>query len=249
MSINKFITIKDAITDAWEDMGIDLTVQMPTFMRWAYRAEREIHSYYGWERKHKVLDIKGCTAQLPEDTQLVQYAIHGDHGCDCADLGRKVSTFARSIEATQNEIYIVIDRPDENQIGCSNMYFEVQNNKMVFRSNMDGEKITIQYLGLKEDCDGFLMVSENHIEAINYYIKYRYAQRSRFSPIKMDLADVAMNKQEYERKVSSARADDAMMSPTERDELVKMLHDPYIGWGLEAGMRSVNNFDTTYGAP
>lgn len=248
MSINKLITIKDAINDAFEDIGIDTTFQMPIFMRWATRAEKEIHSYYGWVKKHKVLTFTGCTVKLPIDAMRVQYVLMGDHGCECTDLISSVSRWASSsvsvanTTVSQNEVFLVIDKADDS-FGCSGIYYEIQDNSLVFRNNYEEQQVTIQYLGLNEDCDGFLMVGENHIDAINYYIKYRYATRSRFSPVKMELGDVMYFKKEWERLCKEARADDAIPSEPERAAIVAMLHDPYVGWGLNVGMTSNNDLD------
>ncbi len=240
MSINKFITIKDAIFDSFQDMGVDITTQTPIFMRWATRAEKQIGSYYGWKKLRAVITAKGCTAELPCGAMRVQVAVMGDHGCDCGELMGGISSWASSVVVTQNEIFLNIDKPDGNQFECAGIKYSIQDNKMVFQKNIDGQKLTIQYLGLAEDCDGFLLVSENHIEAINTYIQLRYAQRSRFSPVKMTEWDVKELKNEYDRQVAHARAEDSALTDTERKEIVAMLNDPYSGWGMDVHSHSYN---------
>ncbi len=120
----------------------------------------------------------------------------------------------------------------------------MQDNCIVFASNMDGQKVTIEYLGLEEDCDGFVMISENHVPAIIEFIMWKFCVRSRFSQIKMDLADIQMHKQEYNRLVSDARAMDGELTPSERAQCVAMLHDPLSGYGLFIG--STMNYPYDY---
>lgn len=233
MSINKLITIKDAIYDSFQDMGVDITSQIPTFMRWATRAEAQIGSCYGWKKLRAVLTASGCTLQLPCGAMKVQIAVMGDHGCDCGDLMSNLSSWASTVTVSENEIFLNIDKPDGNDFSCSGIKYSIQNNKLIFGSNIDGKKVTIQYLGLETDCNGFLMVSENHIEAINCYIQYRFAQRSRFSPVKMTEWDVTKLKDEWGKLKLSARADDSFLTDTERKEIVAMLNDAWIGWGFD----------------
>ena len=86
MSINKLISIKSAVYEALDDMGQDITRDIPTFMRWATQAEKEIGSPYSWRRKRVVLNVKGCRAKLPMGAMTVKRVVIGDHGCDCEEL-------------------------------------------------------------------------------------------------------------------------------------------------------------------
>jgi len=143
--------------------------------------------------------------------------------------------------------FLVVDVPEtggSTRIGIGPRY-EVQDNCIVFKSDFNGDDITVEYLGLVEDDDGFVMVGENHIEAIVAYIMFKYAARSRFSPDKMTVQDRQLLLLEYENLVTGARADDSELTESERQEIVNMLHDPFSGYGLETGM--FNNNDSYYG--
>ncbi len=245
MSINKLISIHDSVFNAQKDMGIDTTADVPTLTRWAVEAEREIGSYYGWKKQNAVLTGVGCIAYLPCQAMRVQYVIMGDHGCDCGDLVRSVSTFASNVSATVNDTFFVVDKPTE-EFMCGGINWEVQNNKLVFQGSVDGQKLTIQYLGYELDCDGFPMVNENHIVAISNYIKWKFAERSRFSPIKMDHADIAYMQRRWVEEKLMARAEDSQISETDREQIVSMLHDPYIGFGLNCGMHTAGGYYGTY---
>jgi len=235
MSINKLIPIRDAVFEACEDMGIDTTGQIPTLTRWAIKAERKIGSYYGWKKKKAVLDIVNCKAKLPQGAMKVQYVLIGDHGCDCDDIITSLNSWIGTFQPAANDTFLVIDTAGDENFSCGTRW-EVQDNCIVFQKNMNGQKITIQYLGYVEDCDGFIEINENHVEAVTAYIKWKFAERSRYSPIKMDHNDIAKNKNEWKELRSEAMADDSEISDTDRNDIVAMLHDPFVGFGLEKGM-------------
>ncbi len=236
MSINKLVPIRDSIFDACDDMGVDITGQIPTLTRWAVKAEKLIGSYYGWKKKKAVLDIKNCKAKLPCGAMQVQYVIAGDQGCDCNDLIVSLNSWTTTFKPALNETFLVVDTGGVNNFECYGIKWEIQDNCLVFERNMNGQKITIQYLGYEEDCDGFIEVNENHVDAIANYIKWKFAERSRYSPIKMDHSDVAKNKNEWKESRAIAVAEDSEISDTDRQQISFMLHDPYCGWGLEIGM-------------
>jgi len=244
MSINKLISIKEAILEASEDMGFDLTRDKPVFAMWAVRAEKDIGSYYSYIRKRAVLTIKNCRAELPCSAAYLKAVVYGDHGCDCGELFAGLYGWGLQWEAGGTtlfgaEIFSVVD-----PLGSFSLYgerYEVQNNCIVFSTNMDGQKVTVEYLGLEEDCDGFVMINENHVPAIIEYIMWKFCVRSRFSQIKMDLGDIQMHQREYNRLVADSRAIDATLTPMEREACVAMLHNPVSGFGLSIGSGMSNS--------
>lgn len=241
------ISIKVPVLNAMQDMGIDFAKDTPTFTRWAAAAENQIGSYYSLKKTIKVLTIKGCAAELPCEASTVQRVLLGDFGCECDDLFNRILNISpQVIENNTQQGFIVVNQPSEGtpfSCSLSGIRWEVQGNKLVFNSDRDGEKVTVQYLGLETDDDGFPKVGQNHVDAIVEYIMYRYAIRSRFSPIKMDHMDVRRHKDEWNRLCSHARAEDAELSETDRMQIVAMIHDPYIGYGLEVGMYGRGEFN------
>ncbi len=241
--MNKLVSIKIPVLNALQDMGIDIVKDVPTFTRWAVDAEREIDSYYSLRKKIKVLKVNHCMAELPCDARSVQYVILGDHGCDCGDLLERCNSVAVDLTAANDSSFVIDDEfngdADIISIGPK---WEIQGGCIVFRKDYDGEYITIQYLGYESDEDEFPLVGENHIEAIVAYIQYKYAVRSRFSPVKMDHTDKMFFWREWMRLASHARASDGEISDSDRQEIISMIHDPWIGYGLEAGMYNKNDW-------
>lgn len=236
MSINKLISIKVPVLEALGDMGIDHAKNLPDFIRWAVRAEREIGSYYSLERQIQVLTVDKYRAELPCEAMYAQRVLLGDYGCDVFDLFNtwclgvtKPVTFALT------DSFLVISNPGETSpFMLSGMTWEIQDNFIVLSQNYDREKITVQYLGLAKDEDGFPKICENHVEAIIAYIMFRYATRSRFTQNKMDLGDSLEFKRQWGTLAREARAMDDQFTESQRAAILDILHDPMSGPGLSS---------------
>lgn len=241
MSINKLISIKNPIVDAMAMLHLDVDQDkfIPLFTAFATDAEKQIGSPAQYELKRAVLDINQCVACLPIDAVKVEIAIMGDRGEDCNNLLRNCWTAFQnpSVYGTVDNTFLVVDAystPDGYTFVT--VPFTIQNNKIVFDSNnYDGQKVTIQYLSYKRDCDGFLEIGENHVNAIKWYILYMYYMGK---PSMNSLEYGKMNKYEMEwnRECAHARALDAIPTPSERQYIVQMTHDPYAGISLSNGM-------------
>ncbi len=239
MSANKLISIKNPITDAMDLIGIDHDKFIPLFTRWAEVAEKEIGSWFQYELKRKVLTIDKCVACLPDDAVYVQIAILGDMGEDCADLMANACNIINLPQSTGTaaNTFLVVDLGSDQGIVRGYINHQVQNNKLIFQQDFDGQSVTIQYLRFKKDCDGFMEVGENHVQAIKWYIVWQYFfRRSNLSGYeygKMNKAEA-----EWHRECAHARAQDAELTASDRAKIVGMMHDPYIGIGLSVGMNT-----------
>ena len=108
---------------------------------------------------------------------------------------------------------------------------------MVFGYDVTQTQMTIMYEGFASDCDGFIKIGENHVEAISTYIQYKYWMRKQ----KKSNADMAMMQfayREWDRLCAHARALDNELTETEREEMAQLYNDPYAGRGLYVGMRT-----------
>lgn len=251
MSLNKLISIHDAIYNTFGDTGLDIKTETPTFMRWAVDAEKKIGSYYGWKKQFQVLVGDKCRVKLPMNCMSVQRMVIGDYGCDCDSLMSNATNWSIQnldvgafISANPGVFSLEVDLdPDGKNFNLYNNKYEIQNNNMVFASSVDKQKVTIMYLGYEVDCDGFLLVSENHILPITAYIKWQIAKRSRYTPIKMDIVDIKMNEAEWKELRNQARGEDAELQPQDQRAIAAMLHDPWSGWGCPLYS---NDFFTPY---
>ncbi len=236
MSINKLISINNPITDAIEMLGLENLKDNMVFTRWAYQAEKEIGSRYQFIKKIAVIDINGCAACLPQDAAYMQRALLGDFGCDCTDLFyRWCSTpiSSGSFESPVGPTFLVVDAGSgENFSSCIPLNYEIQDNKIVLMSSAyNGQKLTVQYLGYKTDCDGFLEVNENHVLAIRNFICMNYFMRKRRKS-NDDFFSFNYYEREWHREVGNARAQDSVLTEGQRANIVGVLHDPVIGIGI-----------------
>src|SRR5690349_5160505 len=215
--MNKLVSIKVPVMNAFQDMGIDIGKDIPVFTRWAMECETGcIDSYYSYRKKIGIATISHCTAEVPDDAAFIQKIISGDHGCDCWNLFTGWDRVAFFNESSDNFFYVA--KPDLQSGGIYGLCgWEVQAGSIVFPFDRNKEKITIQYLGFECDEDGFPKVMENHVQAIVEYIMYRYCVRSRYSPLKMDHSDIMRHKKEYESLVREARATDGMLTDSDRE--------------------------------
>lgn len=239
--INKLVSTNNVILNLLDSLALDHDKYRPMFTNWILWAERQIGSPYSYVKKHKVLTIKGCYAELPNDAMFLQIAILGDHGDCCTDLFDTTCIGLNSANLV-NETYsstagfLVVDLGNmntENPLAFGFAQYLIQNNKIVFNANYDGQSVTIQYLGKETDCDGFPLVNENHLEALEEYCRYKWSGRNIKSGI-----DIGVNRdaeQRWRRLAASAGADDRMGNDSENRMIGEMVNNPWAGKGLWLG--------------
>ena len=240
MSINKLVSIKNAIINAQDYLGIDHDKDVPFFTNLATEAEKKIGSYWQLERKRKVIEITDCTAPIPNDAVRVEIAVMGDLGEGCGNLFNSViNGITNNINnANSNGLFLVVDiSSSESTPAFGYVKHAIQDNKLIFDVNLCGQFTTIQYLALKTDCDGFLEIGQNHIEAITWYIIFRYMFRKSASNY-IERDKMMMAKQEWERCCANARAMDNEPTQSQHLDMVRMFNNPYSGIGLWQGMNS-----------
>lgn len=253
MSINKLVSVNNVIINLIDDLGLDHNKYKPMFVNWATTAEKNIGSFYQYKRKRIVLNICGCVAELPCDAVYLQRALMGDYGLDCGELFSACGGFLNNVNARAGNIdltsFLVVDLPagatSASPTGGTGIFsfglvaHHVQDNKIIFDINRDGQKVTVQYLGIEVDKDGIPLVGENHLEAILEYCLWKFRRRNVRSGIDLGLA--RDHEHRWNEFVCRARGDDAELSDTDRQRIVQMLHDPYIGRGLQL-VPSTGNF-------
>jgi hypothetical protein len=246
MSQNKLVSVKNVLVNLMDDLGLQHNKHTPMFVNWAILAEKKIGSYYAKKKKVDVLTIDGCTADLPCDCEYLQVAILGDVKDCCTDILERGflcfnaevgSTFANQYDLSS---FLIVDlggtETSSNTVNFGFVRYEVQDNKIIFLNNYDGQKVTIQYLGVETDCDGIPYVGENHLEAIGEFCMWKYKRNRIKSGI--DIGIVDRHKREWEQLCADARATDAVPSESERRMIVEKLSDPFAGQGLYLGMHS-----------
>ena len=243
MSINKLISIKNAIVDATDMAGIDHGNFLPLFMTWAVYAEKEIGGMSAID-KYAIVDINCGIANIPCDAVEVYGAILGKHDCNCGNLFKNMYSYggAPVRQVFDGGNFLVVDIGGSDNYNYSNyVSFGYQDNKLIFDNNCikDGY-VTIHYRGLVEDCEGFPLVSENHILAIAEYIRYCWLKRKR-KKSQSEYREMQDAYIQWDRLCPHARADDNMITESQRLVMVATLHDAYARISLSQGMK-LNNY-------
>lgn len=232
--MKKLVSIKHVLTDLMDEMELDHTKYKPMFVSWAMKAERKISSWYQYKRKIAVLTIKGCHADLPCDAMILEIALLGDHGCDCFDLFSRIGINSAPSQASSEDSFLIVDLPSsldgQSNYLSNHIPYHVQDNKLIFPSNLNGQSITVQYRGVELDEDEIPKVMESHVEAITEYIMYKYVRRSAKSGI--DIGKYRDHQREWERLAACARADDSEPTEAERQQIAGMLNNPLSGRGF-----------------
>jgi hypothetical protein len=233
MPVNKLVSVNHVLVNLMDSMGLEHNKYKPMFINWATQAEKEIGSFYQYQKKIKVLEISGCVAELPCDAKVLQLALLGDFGCDCEDLFNRVGLNATVTSGDIESVsFLVVDlSASEIENGTfGTVKFHVQDNKLILDRNLDGESITVQYLGLVTDEEGIPKVMENHLLAIEAYCRYKFQGRSIRSGI--DVGMYREYKGEWNQLVCSARADDAELSENDRADIIATINNPLSGRSL-----------------
>lgn len=242
MSINKLISIRNPIVEAQDLLGLDHDKDIPFFMNIATNAEKQIESYFQYERARKVIDVIHNTALLPNDAVLVECASLGDHlnNSNCDGIFNNIIANNNVTNVNSNGLFLVVDISDVNAntgFNYTQLDYSIQNNKMIFNNACNADKITIRYIKYKTDCDGFLEIGENHVNAIKWYIVWMYNVRSKNKNY-IDRDMMAMYEREWNRECRHARAEDNRMTALEKTLAANSYNNPMSGRGLRQGMYS-----------
>ncbi len=243
MSINKLVSIKNPIINAFDLAGLDHDSHLPLFTQWATEAEKEIGSYYQYTRQWAVVDVCGCTAQLPCNATKIEGSIIGNHMDNCCTVFNTVFGGTPTWFATQSaDTFLVVDTGNgDDSTGCQNVPFHIQNNKLIFDTKYSFSQLTIQYIGYQVDCDGFMEIGENHVKAITHYILYNWCLRKKKKG-GGDFNEMQWHYKEWDRLCAHSRADDAELTPSDREEIAQLYNNPLAGRGLTLGMDNPNRY-------
>lgn len=247
MSINKLISIRNPIIDAQDALGIDHDKDIPFFTQLATRAEKEIGSYFQYQCARLVADVVNNVACLPNDAVLIECAITGDHLNDvnCDNNFNNIISNNNVTNVNSNGLFLVVDISNStpDSFNFNPLDYDIQNNKIIFKNVCNFNKVTIRYLKYKTDCDGFLEIGENHVNAIREYIVWMYLRRqSGKNYIDRDLMNTA--REEWNRECRHARAEDNRLTKPEQELFARQFNNPMSGRGLWQGMYTTlgNNF-------
>lgn len=229
--MNKMISVQRAVLEAMEDIGHE-EFDQPLIQRWCTDAEKIIGGRYQYKMERKVLQVENQRrAELPCNTFEVFSCFLGNVGSDCNIPWTSFDPAWTIVDHGANTGILIVG--DISQGYSSG--FSVVNNHIEFDCDISQSEITVYGLFYQIDSDGFIMVTEEHLPAIPYYVMKKVCERSRFGPKKMDMSDLVYFKSEWGKKLSIARAETSKLLPIERENLSKMIHNPFSGQALDYG--------------
>lgn len=249
MSIRKLVSIKRAITDAAGDVNMKDMRIFPLLMRWAEDAERKIGSFYALKRKPFECAVNSdChTVDLPCGVEAVLGVILGDMStCNCDFVFRNSYNYYGMRGSAGSAYWSSVDSNFISTPGIRQ--WELHDDRIVFLNPLSVENIVIDTACRVMDEDGkFMMVPEEHLDAISSYIKLMLAERTRFFPAeqRMDHGDLQRLGRAWERQMRNARAQTSDPTPAERAEIVAMFNNPLSGYA-GAVWRNYDEFTSYY---
>jgi len=236
----KKVTIKRAILDMIEETDDTLLRELPLLKKWAVKADARIGSYYNYEKKNYVIEVENCSADIPCGVVHVLGIILGDAGCDCdVDFTSSMNIWTDTLDYISTDVL-------ESQVvtwsdGTANIVqldWEIQNGKIVFSSDYDGQYITIQGLSYEMDSEGYPIIYESHIDAISLFLKRKVLDREKWRLLKTgnDIRalqnELVLLERAYHRAVRYARTEDDPITESQRRQIAEMINDPLSGHGM-----------------
>jgi len=237
--MKKKVSLKNAILQFQEDVDDPSVLRkMPSMIRWGIDADRKIGSYYDYKRTVDVVEVTECKAEIPIGVVHVLGIIIGEHDCDCDlffDQNYRINTSTITLnEDTENTN--IFYWSDANSLLTSNIYWEIQNNHIVFRSNLDEQKITLLVLKYEMDEDGLPLVNENNLDAIATYIRYKLTDAEKWHMMKKGayIGNISSTVKEAANNASyaikAARAESGEPTPAQKQVMAAMMNNPVSGY-------------------
>lgn len=220
------VSVRQAVLEAMEDMGTE-EYDAPLIQRWCTDAEKKIGGKYQYKVKREVIDIKDQKyVPLPCETFEVLCCVLGDVGEDCNVPFTSFDPEWTIVDFGSNSSTLIIGDITK---GYTND-FKVINNTIEFDCLVKNQTVaTVYIMEYQMDSQGFIMVAEEHLTAIPYYVMMKIAERSRFGPRKMDGFDLQYFRREWGKAMSIARAETSKLLPDEKEHISNLLNNPLSG--------------------
>lgn len=242
--MNNMISINRAAMNAAEDVGSE-EIDRLLIKRWCAEAEKEIGGRYQYEIERHVLDLDSSQlfATLPCETFNVMAVFPGNVGKDCSlSWGGKASGLPGGFDPTWSRtdweqgvgITIITGSKYETAYEAD---FEVINNRLQFSCKVTGHsQVTVYLMRYQTDTSGWIMVAEEHAEAIGYYVKRMIGERSLFNAKPMPMNAIDYFRREWGKKSSIARGKTSRLTPAEQQSLSEMVNNPISGKVINYGV-------------
>jgi hypothetical protein len=238
MSIVKKVSIYNAIFEAVTN-GDELYINSkPLLLKWAKQSYFRIIGYSSLPEVFLHLTAVENRATLTEATMFVQAVFRGNVDLkpgywNNPSLNGAMGLLTRDFE---NQLYIL---GGTIPIRPSGLTWSVQNNDLVFETNIDGQEITVDTYALEvedeEDPNSPPLIEENLVEPIGRFLQYKLADKEcnmKFRKGELrpnDMMYVKSLYNDYQKLVAKSRIS---ATPSEHHEIQKMFNFPFSGSSL-----------------
>jgi len=240
----KSISLDSIVNDLIDETNDVYENMRPTLMEWAKKCDLRISSEYQFQRKYAEMVPTGCCLDIPCDGVHVLGIILGHYDIDCGIYFDDV--FNGGYKYEEITFYDSLGLPItwsfkwlDNSVYSVQTRWHIEGNKVVFEDCLDGQDITMCYLGYANtDAKGYPLVNESHADAIVRFLKIKILEKEKHRKlisneyINQISADIANEKKEYKRAVRLARAEDMTPTNSERNDIAAMLNNPLTGHGI-----------------
>ena len=228
MSIQKKVSIKRAVQQGMDNIGLETNDMVPAMTVWAAEAESRIGSFTQYQRKIYNLTVSGCKTELPCEVVAVLGVLIGNYGCECSLQFQEVYGVAFSQRLSSTQGFLVID--GATVAPSSRASWRIVDNNLVFNNHTEGE-ITIEALVQEVDQEGFPLISEGHVYAIASFLEWMFMKRSRHrvSGVNYSRTEVADQFMLWSRLAANAHANDNKLTPEQERTIAAIYNDPLSG--------------------
>lgn len=234
MSMVKKVSIYNAILEAISN-GDELYINnKPLLLKWAKQSYVRIMGVYSLPQTIVHAVVAENRAALSSGTVFVSFCYLGNIDLKPGYWASPywINTLEAIVADSQNELYIL---GGSNILCSSRLTWSVQDNDVVFDTNLDGKDVTIDTFALELDAEGNPTIEENYIEPIGKFIQFKLAEKEnnmkfRKGIIKpMDMAYAKSLYKDYQTLVAKSRTP---TTPSEHEQIVRMLNFPFTGNSL-----------------
>jgi hypothetical protein len=233
MSINKLVSIENAILQIGEDLAPDLYSLRPTLYRWAIAAEKLVGIPYQYIDAVIALEvIESYKVELPLAVRRIHYVVLDDKTANYPFI--LDNTYFSYNQFNDAEGIILTYYWDDYQLKPYQLEFSVQNNWLISPIEIKNTYITVVYEKYETMADGTPLVNENSIQAIAIYLQLQLAMRERWklaSQGKLNNAYfnfIGQLKEEFRHACRYARS---QADTTTTKEMAEYLNHPLAGNG------------------
>ena len=211
---NKFVSVQSVIAKLYRDLKIKEEEAFTDIIEWCAEALDFIHVYPQYTVKPAELTIVNYKAELPCDYIQMQAIYHDGYSLRYSSniFGPQDQTYSPyyltpySYNQKKIENVVFVDPEKINYFGNRNSVL-LENGYI--KSSFKEGKITISYMAMVMDCDGYPMVPDNvsFTEALYWFCTYKYLYpKALNNEINSKFYEDAYNKWQYYCNQAGAEA-------------------------------------------